>query len=295
MNIVQLKKVSRSYFKAERVLEGLDLDIREGEIVGLIGRNGAGKSTLMHLLMGMLHPQAGSVEIFGLDPVRHPIEVKQRIGYVAENQILPGSMTAVELLAIYPGLFPNWQPELAMDLAEKFDLPLRRKVNTLSKGQARSLALLLAISSRPDFLILDEPAAGLDPAMRREFLSTSIEHAAESGTTILFSSHQLTDVERLASRVALLHNGRIALDRATDSLTEDYSLATLPQNSDGPAMRALPGFLAARDRKSQTSALFERSTIELQQDLDHTFGAGVGVCRSVPLEELFIEFVGGGN
>jgi ABC-2 type transport system ATP-binding protein len=295
MSVIQFKNVSRAYYKTERVLERLDLQVAAGEIVGLIGRNGSGKTTLIHLLMGMLEPQKGRVQIFGLDPVKHPVEVKQRIGYVAEDQILPGSLTAPEIFRIYQDLYPGWDLDLAKELVERFSVRMNRQVHTFSKGQARSLALLLALAVRPELLILDEPAGGMDPAARRDFLSTSIEHAAESGTTILFSSHQMTDVERLASRVLLLNDGKVALDRPIDALTEKFALATMPLSWMNAQGKKIPGYLGSRRGSQSVSALFERESSELQHELDLALGDGVGNCRSIPLEELFIEFVGGEN
>jgi len=304
MSIIQLSQIERSYFKSGKILSGLDFHVDEGEVVGLIGRNGAGKTTLLRLIMGILRPQSGQVEIFGLNPARNPVEVKRRIGYVAEDQILPGSLVALELFAIYDDLFPNWDFKLAQALVDRFDFPLRRKVNDMSKGEARSLALVLAVAARPEVLILDEPAGGLDPAMRRDFLSTAIEHAANEGSTIVFSSHQMTDVERLASRVALLHEQKISLNRPTGSLVEDFSRASVPKLTNGAAtggakqiqmesLNRIPGFVRSQEQERATSALFELSVTELQTQLDETFGCGVAISQCVSLEDLFIDFVGG--
>jgi ABC-2 type transport system ATP-binding protein len=293
MNIIELKQVTRAFRKSERVLENLDLTVGQGEIVGLIGRNGSGKTTLIQTVLGMLKPQRGEVRVFGLDPVAEPVAVKQRIGYVAEHQILPGSMSLREVFAIYADLYPEWDAGLADDLVKRFELPSGRKVNTFSKGQGRSLALLLALSVRPDLLVLDEPAGGMDPAARRDFLSTSIEHAAASGATILFSSHQMTDVERLSSRVLLLHGGRIALDRPIEALSEQFALATVPVKLDCTRMREVRGYVGDRRGRDSVSVLFERSAGDLQAELEAAFGTQAGSCRNIPLEELFIEFVGG--
>jgi ABC-2 type transport system ATP-binding protein len=292
MSIIQLSNIERSYFKTGQVLSDLSLTVKEGEVVGLIGRNGAGKTTLLQLLMGILRPQAGTVKVFGMDPVKNPVEVKQRIGYVAEDQILPGSLSPQELFAVYADLYPTWNMDLAKELANRFQLHPRKRVSTMSKGQARSLALLLAIAAQPELLILDEPAGGLDPAMRRDFLRTSIEHAAQSGTTILFSSHQMTDVERLASRVLLLHNMQISLDCETDTLVEDYAVATLSDEWEKGKLQSIPGFVQARYKDQKTSAVFKRQASELQSELNQNLGDGEAVVGALALEDLFIELVG---
>lgn len=294
MSIIQLSNIERSYFKTGKVLSGLQLSIGEGEVVGLVGRNGAGKTTLLNLIMGILKPQQGEVAVFGMDPVLNPVEVKQRIGYVAEDQILPGSLNPQELFAIYGDLYPRWNVNLARNLADRFSLHPRQRVSAMSKGQARSLALILAIAAQADLLILDEPAGGLDPSMRRDFLRTSIEHAAQAGTTILFSSHQMTDVERLAGRVMLLHHKQIAFDCATDTLAETYSGVTLANGKGRELLERMPGFIQARAKEQKTSALFQCAAEELQPELDRQLGDGQAVAMAMPLEELFIELVGEG-
>jgi ABC-2 type transport system ATP-binding protein len=175
-----------------------------GEVVGIIGRNGAGKTTLIRIAMGMLFPNAGSVRVFGLSPTVDPVAVKKRIGYVAEEQVLPTGSSIAALIALHRYLFPAWDDELARELLDWFRLTVRAKIGQLSKGEARQVALLCAVCHRPELLILDEPAGGLDPAARREFLETSIQLLNREGTAILFSSHYMNDVERLAGRVVLL-------------------------------------------------------------------------------------------
>lgn len=294
MSLIQLNNIERSYFKTGQVLSGLQLSIEKGEVVGLVGCNGAGKTTLLNLIMGVLRPQHGDVTVFGLDPVRNPVAVKQRIGYVAEDQILPGSLNPQELFSIYGELYPHWNLILARNLADRFGLHPRQRVVDMSKGQARSLALILAIAAQTELLILDEPAGGLDPSMRRDFLRTSIEHAAQNGTTILFSSHQMTDVERLASRVMLLHHKRIVFDCATDTLAETYSGVTLANGTGREVLERMPGFIQARAKEQKTSALFHCSADKLQPELDRQLGNGQAVAMAMPLEELFIELVEGG-
>ena len=198
MTIVDFKNVHRAYTRDTDVLAGVTFGIEAGQVVGLLGKNGAGKTTLLRIAMGLLDPQQGSVAIFGLDPRREPLEVKRRVGYVSEDQILPPFMRTDQVLALHKGLYPTWDDGMAQSMIERFQIPGRQKIKTLSKGQARQVALLCAVAHRPELLILDEPAGGLDPAARREFLETSIQLLTEIGTTILVTSHYMSDVERLA-------------------------------------------------------------------------------------------------
>lgn len=281
--IIEISGLHYRYQTDADVLRGLDLSINAGEIVGLLGRNGAGKTTLLHLAMGLLTPAAGELRVFGLSPQKAGVEIKKRIGFVSEQQVLPAAMSVEQVLDYHRRLFPSWDDELLSRLLNRFPLPPRSRVRTLSKGQARQLALLCGLAHRPDLLILDEPGGGLDPAARREFLETSIQLLNESGTTILFSSHHMTDVERMASRIVLLDDGRPLIDAALDDLREEYCLVSV---EDPAGLDQLEQCLRMRQRGPIWNAVCRGSAAELQHLMPHAR------CRSVPLEELFVELLG---
>lgn len=295
MRPVAFDNIHRAYRRGQDVLHGVSFAVEPGEVVGLLGRNGAGKTTLLKIAMGMLEPQAGSVRIFGLDPREKPVEVKRRIGYVAEDQILPVHLRAREVVALHRGLFPTWDDDLARRLAERFQIPGDERIGRLSKGQARQVALLCAIAHRPELLILDEPAGGLDPAARREFLETSIQLLNETGSTILFSSHYMSDVERVAGRVVLIHEGRLLIDRELDQLREEHCVALIPSGprSRREAILALPGCLGVRERSDAMHAVFALGPADAAARIERELGIPGARCHSVGLEEMFIELVGG--
>ena len=188
MIAVDFRDIHRAYKRGVDVLDGITVSFEEGQVVGLVGKNGAGKTTLIRIAMGMIEPQGGVVRIFGLDPRDKPLDVKRRVGYVSEDQILPPFLTIGEVIDLHRGLFDSWDDQMECDLRERFELSRGTKIKNLSKGQARQVALLCAVAHRPELLLLDEPAGGLDPAARREFLETSIQYLNEEGSTILFSS-----------------------------------------------------------------------------------------------------------
>ena len=268
MNIVDFENIHRAYHRGADVLNGVTFSIEAGRVVGLVGKNGAGKTTLLRIAMGMLEAQQGAVRLFGLDPRREPLEVKRRVGFVSEDQILPPFMKVEQILDLHRGLFPTWDESVAQDLIVRFGIPVRTKVKALSKGQARQVALLCAVAHKPELLLLDEPAAGLDPAARREFLETSIQLLNQLGTTILFSSHYMSDVERLADRIVMLHEGRVLIDSELDEIQEHYSLALVPTQrrhleSQVGVSRRLPGGARAKRRSArrlQSRAGVDRST-----------------------------------
>ena len=189
MEVLQFENIHRAYRRQADVLKGVSFTLNPGEVVGLLGQNGAGKTTLIRIAMGMLDPQAGRVRVFGLDPRRDPLEVKRRVGYVSEDQVLPPFMKVGEVIDLHRQVFPSWDEAVSDRLLAAFELSPEIKIKKLSKGQARQVALLCAVAHRPQLLLLDEPAGGLDPAARREFLETSIRLLNEEGSTILFSSH----------------------------------------------------------------------------------------------------------
>jgi ABC-2 type transport system ATP-binding protein len=295
MTILQMRDIHRSFEPGIPVLDGVDLTVRSGEVVGLLGRNGAGKTTLLHIAMGMLHQQSGTVEVFGLDPLKRPVDVKRRVGFVSENQILPEYLRVREVVDLHRSLFPTWDEDMARNLGERFTIKPDARIKTLSKGQARQVALLCALSHRPELLLLDEPAGGLDPLARREFLETAIEALNETGTTIVFSSHYLSDVERLAGRVVMLHNAGVLIDASMDELHESFSIALVPHRSQGTsdALLALPECLGVRSRSDAVHAVFRLDPGETTSLVAERLGVADVLCRTAGLEEMFIEIAGG--
>ena len=293
--VLEFHDVVRSYKKGEPVLKGVTFSVAAGEVVGLVGRNGAGKTTLLHIAMGMLTPHSGSVRVFGLSPTQDPVAVKRRVGFVSEEQALPPTSNLSELIAFHRYLFPSWDADLERQLIDRFGIPARKKIGKLSKGQARQAALLCAVCHRPELLVLDEPAGGLDPAARREFLETSIQLLNREGTAILFSSHHMTDLERIGGRVVLLDNGVVRLDRELDALRENMSIAMIPRVAapDAAAIERAPGCLRVRQVFDDWHAVVEGAPEEASARLRVSLGIDGIRCVRAPLEELFIELVGG--
>ncbi|UCH83260.1 MAG: ABC transporter ATP-binding protein [Candidatus Latescibacterota bacterium] len=295
MSIIEFNNIHRAYKRGIDVLRGVSFSLEKGEVVGLLGKNGAGKTTLMRIAMGMIEPQKGIVSLFGLGPRDEPIQVKRRVGYVSEDQILPEFLRVREVIQLHRGLFPTWDEALEHDLCKRFSLPLNAKIRSLSKGQARQVALLCAVSHRPELLLLDEPAGGLDPAARREFLETSIQMLNETGTTILFSSHYMSDVERLAGRVVMIHEGGVLIDSDIDLLREGHSLVLVPHapKVTRDALLSIEGCIGVRDRSDAMHAVFRCQPRDALDRVARQFGSTGARHRDVALEEMFIELVGG--
>src|SRR5262245_52728145 len=238
---VELHRVTRT-FERKTALADLSLVVPQGVVFGLIGGNGAGKTTLIRHILGLLQAQTGSVRVFGLDPVLAPVEVLGRIGYLSENRDLPDWMRLGELMRYTRAFYPKWDAAYAEELRRDFDLTLDARIKTLSRGQRARAGLLIAVAHRPDLLILDEPSSGLDPVVRRDILGAIIRATADEGRTVLFSSHLLDEVERVADRVAMIHDGRIVLTAPLDEIKDTHRRVTL---RFGKAVEKAPSFEGA--------------------------------------------------
>jgi ABC-2 type transport system ATP-binding protein len=294
--VLQFTQVAYGYQPSREALSDVTFSLAPEEVVALLGRNGSGKTTLIQLAMGMLFPQRGTIRAFGLDPRRDPIETKRRIGYVAEEQPFPLGMSVGELLAFHRRLFPSWDIVLERELLDRFALPDRRpKIGTLSRGQARQLALICAICHRPQLLILDEPASGLDPAARREILTTSMLLLNREGTAILHSSHYLSEVERLGGRALVLDEGRVVLDESFDDLREEHCVAVIEHRAGWTTEKiaGIPGCVRVRSTAGYWRAVFRGSPARTRQRITLEVGVTDVTCTRASLEELFIDILGG--
>ncbi len=220
-NILEIQSLRRQ-FGETIALDGVSLTVPKGGVFGLIGGNGAGKTTLIKHSLGLLKAQSGSVRVFGLDPVEDPVGTLGRIGYLSENRELSDWMRVHQIISYTAAFYPSWDPVYAESLRRDFDLDPMANIKTLSRGQRARTGLLLALAHRPDLLILDEPSSGLDPVVRRDILGAIIRTIADEGRTVLFSSHLLDEVERVADHIAILHHGRIQLSAPMDRVLLDH-------------------------------------------------------------------------
>ncbi|WP_198116377.1 ABC transporter ATP-binding protein [Massilia rhizosphaerae] len=283
--IVRMSSVTK-YFGSQRVLEGLDWRIVPGQVIGLLGRNGAGKSTLLECMLGLREADAGSVALFGEDVAALSDEARGRIGYVPQRTDLFDWLTPVQMFDYFRAMYPRWNQAKVEGLLSRWDFgPLLRNkpIKRLSGGEQQRLAIIRALAHEPELLILDEPVSALDPVGRREFLRELVDQVIDRGTTVVFSTHILSDLERVAFDLAFLKCGRIALQGQTDALLEGARRVVVPMN-------VLPGApLAGEVRRRQEGAV---TSVIVQAPGDDVARLarepGVRV-EAMTLEDLFIE------
>src|SRR5437762_6183080 len=219
--VIDITELTRR-FDSKTALDSVSLSMPRGAVYGLVGANGAGKTTLIRHILGLLRAESGSVRVFGLDPVADPVSVRSRIGYLSEENDLPGWMRVDELMRYSRAFYPAWDDAYAEELRRTFALDRAATIKNLSKGQRARAGLLIALAYRPELLVLDEPSSGLDPIVRRDILGAVIRTIADEGRTVLFSSHLLNEVEEVADHVTMIDHGRVVLSAPLDAIKESH-------------------------------------------------------------------------
>jgi ABC-2 type transport system ATP-binding protein len=287
---IETEALEKSYGlgkKKVRAVNGLALHVPEGSIYGLLGRNSAGKTTTIRMAMGLARPTAGTMRVFGLNPARDPerVTVLSQVGYVPEDK-MQAAVSARALLQLNREFYrETWSDELARKVIRRLELPLDTAFLKLSLGNKTKSALACAIAQRSRLLILDEPTTGLDPIAMDELLRLLVEDCTAEGRTVFLSSHQLTEIERIADYIGIMDRGRILLEGPLDDIRAGFRRMTVTGE-------ALP----VRDARVLNSRRVGHATEMLVQREPEEFAAeltrgGATVVESTPLSlnEIFIE------
>ena len=287
--MIEVRELVKS-FEGLRALDGLTLTVPKGAVYGLVGPNGAGKSTLIRHLTGIYRQDSGSVLIEG-EPVYENPAVKQKIAYIPDEVFYYTQATLRDMKGLYKDLYPGFDEDCYRKLAGAFDLDEGRPIRKFSKGQQKQAAFWLALSLRPELVVLDEPVDGLDPVMRRQVWSLLLSDVAERGTTVLVSSHNLRELEDVCDHVGILNKGKMLVERSLTELQENLvkiQLA-LPEGTELPAdLEILHESRTGRLRQLILRGKSEELSAKLQ-------AAGPLFLDLLPLslEEIFIYELGG--
>jgi ABC-2 type transport system ATP-binding protein len=271
-------------YEGSHALNGVDLALEPGSVLGLIGRNGAGKSTLIRIMLGLLEPMAGTATVFGEPALALGDAAKARIAYVPQQPEALAWLTAQQMLDFVGRFYPRWDKAFVTNTLQRWQIQPNRLLAKLSPGERQRVDLIRALASQPELLVLDEPAAALDPVARRELLREVALRAGESGTTVLFSTHIVSDLERVASEVAFLHQGKLLMRCSVDETKERYARLWLP----GRLSAAAPAHSLSRRRHDDGSLSL---VVELDDRGRWPEAASLAGARvdALGLEDLFVE------
>jgi ABC-2 type transport system ATP-binding protein len=288
--VVAITNLSRR-FGPKTVLDDVSVYVPRGSVFGLVGENGAGKTTLIKHILGLLRAEAGTVRVFGIDPVSDPVSVLGCIGYLSEQPDLPGWMRVDELMRYTQAFYPKWDTAYAEKLREQFGLNPAARIKTLSKGQCAKAGLLAAQAHRPELLLLDEPSSGLDPIVRRDILEAVIRTVADEGRTVFFSSHLLEEIERVSDHIAMVHQGKLVLCGPLDEIKAQHRRFTLRFETAQSKPPMIPGALSVTGAGKEWSVICNGARTELPA-ITANLGARIIEEHGPSLNEIFVAHAG---
>jgi ABC-2 type transport system ATP-binding protein len=292
--VIRLDKLTKR-FGPDTALDQVSLEVPPGVVFALLGENGAGKTTAIRIMLGLAEATAGRAEVLGLDSAKQGLKIRQRIGYVPERPTLYEWMTVEEIGWFTAGFYGGgFLPEYAR-LVAQFGLPPGKKLKTLSKGMHAKVALSLALAHQPELLVLDEPTSGLDALVRREFLESMVDRAAQ-GQTVFLSSHQIVEVERVADIVAILRRGKLLLVEPLDELKAQVRKLTVTLRDGATTLPPFGGEVLSQRWKPRQCQSVVRGISDQQIAALRTNDAVADLeVHPTSLEDIFVAYMQGGN
>ena len=289
--MIEVRNVMKE-FDGFRALDDLNMTVPTGSVYGLVGPNGAGKSTIIRHLTGIYRQDAGEITIDGAPVFENP-EVKSRIAYIPDDIFYYANASIREMMDFYRSIYPHFDAERFKKLADVFGLDPKRQMRRLSKGMQKQAAFWIAVSLRPEILILDEPVDGLDPVMRRRIWSIIMADVAENGTTVLVSSHNLRELEDVCDSVGIMNKGKIMIERSLNELQENIVKIQLAL-PDGESLPEGLDILHKSNTGRLQSLIMHGTQEELTEKLQSAHPLFIDAVP-LTLEEIFIYELGGAD
>lgn len=291
MSVIETDRLTKHY-GTTRVVNQLSLRIEAGTVYGFLGRNGAGKSTTLKMLVGMVKPDFGTSRVLGEDSSALRPETRARIAYLAEGHPLYVKLTIGQMVEFMRSFYEQWDQGLVDKVLDHFALAPKKVIGTLSKGQRAQVSLALAIAPDPELLIMDDPTLGLDTNVRRDFLESMIQIIQRRGRTILLSSHNLSDIERVADRVGVMMDGVLRVDCPTEQFKQAVRKVIVEFERDPPEVGSLPGLVNDWANETRRELVFVGYGATQQTALEALSPRRIDV-KELDLEDAFIEYTRG--
>lgn len=286
-NVIQLQDLQRQV-GGVGVIHGVTAQVQTGDIIALLGKNGAGKTTLLETILGFGLPAYGEAKLWGVNATEISGDIKQRIGFVPQQDELLPNLRGMEHIELFQTFRSHWNQSLVEQLVAEWMIPMELQTNRMSVGQRQKLSIVLALAHEPELLVLDEPVASLDPMARRQFLQQLIEIAADENRSIIFSTHIVSDVERVANQVWMLRDGRLAYQGQLDRLKETFVRVTIKRDEPLPVDLQLPNTVTQKVKVNQAVITLKHWRPAMQQEIANKFAAQVQV-EYLNLEDIFLE------
>lgn len=281
-----IKKYDSNFF----ALDELNMNVPEGAVYGFVGRNGAGKTTTLRAFMSLLKPTSGHIEVLGTNPWNMSKNIREQIGYTSDSMQLIPWLKVGDMINCNASFYENWDKNYVEQWVKRLNLPLNKRVFSLSRGNRQKLGLVMAIGHRPKVLILDEPAGGLDPIARKEFLESIIQLIHESGTTIILSSHQMSDLERIAEHIGIIDNGKMKVETTLEELKETTRTIRIASKTkfDKPNDKDIIKFESFANTASITYKNFNQQKFSQIKQQFRNIDLQID---SLSLEEIFLAYI----
>jgi ABC-2 type transport system ATP-binding protein len=289
--MLNIKNLQRK-IDGNAIIKSITAQVNPGDVIALLGKNGAGKTTLLETLLGFSYPTDGEVKLWGKPATEIDAQIKANIGFVPQQSELINHVSVADQIQLFRCFRSRWNQDLVKRFVKEWQIPLNQTVGKLSVGQQQKLSILLAIAHEPALVILDEPVASLDPIARRQFLQQLIELATDAERAIIFSTHIISDVERVANKVWMLLDGVLAYQGGLDELKESVARVTIYANQPLPADFRLPNIVRQRVLGNQAVVTFSQWSNDIGHQLENTYQAKINV-EFLSLEDIFLEMNNG--